>query len=152
MGLFTDISSNRRKSEAAVIVAKLLKSFADAGLFDHSPAAIARKLVNQAWKARSEVYIGRFRQRPHPVTIAASALASGFDLFAEDDAGRTVLFAALGQTLSDAQRHGKTYRLGYADQKLFDEAMHVFAELQEDRSEMPRWDEVEKLVFRSSEE
>ncbi len=152
MGFFTDISSNRRKSEAAVIVAKLLKSFADAGLFDHSPVAIARKLVNQAWQARPEVFIGRFRQRPHPVIVAASALVSGIDLFADDDPTRTVLFAALGQTLSDAQRHGKTYRLGYADQKLFDEAMQVFAKLQEDRAQMPRWEEVEKLIFRSSDE
>lgn len=150
MGPLSRISAGWRKSEGAVVVEKLLKNFAQAGLFDSNPTAVARKLVEQAWKARPEVFIGRFRQRPHSVIIAASALASGIELFAEDDPTRTILFAALGQALSDAQRHGKTYRLGYADQKLFDEAMQVFAELQEDRAQMPRWEEVEKLVFRAS--
>jgi len=127
MALFSGIKSTYKKSEAAVVVQNLLEHQAKAGLFELEPASLANKLVATVWDQKPDVFDGKFGQRPHKITVAASALANGIHLFGDDDPNGYALILSLGNILSELEVNGRLYPLNSLDLKLLEDAASTFA-------------------------
>ena len=52
MGLFSGVKSRYKKSEAAVVIQKLLEHQANIGLFDLDPAKVANMLIAVVWSTK----------------------------------------------------------------------------------------------------
>jgi hypothetical protein len=59
MGLFSGIKNTFKKSEAAMVVQKLLETQAKVGLLLHDPAELARALVMAVWDKHPALFTGR---------------------------------------------------------------------------------------------
>lgn len=149
MGLFSGIKSTYKKSEAAVVVQNLLEHQANVGLFDLDPAKLANKLVEIVWDTKPDVFDGKFGQRPHKITVAASALANGIELFDEGDLNRNALVLSLGNILSELETNGRLYPLNSLDHQLLEVSMSIFAEIAQEFSESPLAGEIDEIMSES---
>ena len=149
MGLFSGIKSTYKKSEAAVVVQNLLEHQANVGLFDLDPAKLANKLVEIVWDSKPDVFDGKFGQRPHKITVAASALANGIELFDGGDLNRNALVLSLGNILSELETNGRLYPLNSLDHQLIEASMSIFAEIAQEFSESPLAGEIDEFMSES---
>jgi len=149
MGLFSGIKSTYKKSEAAVVVQNLLEHQANVGLFDLDPAKLANKLVENVWDSKSDVFGGKFGQRPHKITVAASALANGIELFDDEDLNRNALVLSLGNILSELETNGRLYPLNSLDHQLLEVSMSIFAKIAQEFSESPLAGEIDEIMSES---
>lgn len=149
MGLFSGIKSTYKKSEAAVVVQNLLEHQAKVGLLDLDPAKLANKLVEVVWDSKPDVFDGKFGQRPHKITVAASALANGIELFEDGDLNRNALVLSLGNILSELETNGRLYPFNSLDHQLLDASMSIFAEIAKEFSESPIADEIDEIMASS---
>lgn len=149
MGLFSGIKSTYKKSEAAVVVQNLLEHQANVGLFDLDPAKLANQLVVIVWDSKPDVFDGKFGQRPHKITVAASALANGIELFDEGDLNRNALVLSLGNILSELETNGRLYPLNSLDHQLLEVSMSIFAEIGQEFSESPLAGEIDEIMLES---
>jgi hypothetical protein len=149
MGLFSGIKSTYKKSEAAVVVQNLLEHQANVGLFDLDPAKLANKLVEIVWDSKPDVFDGKFGQRPHKITVAASALANGIELFDDGDLNRNALVLSLGNILSELETNGRLYPLNSLDHQLIEASMSIFAEIAQEFSESPLAGEIDEFMSAS---
>ena len=136
MGIFRGIKSTYKKSEAAVVVQNLLEQQVSTGLFELSPASTANKLVGGIWDQMPDVYDGKFGQRPHKITVAASALAYGVSITEEGDQDRTALILCLGNVLMELEKNGRFYTLSNLDHELIEAAYTVYLEQVGENSEL----------------
>lgn len=150
MGLFSGIKNTYKKSEAAVVVQNLLELQANVGLFDLDPAKFANKLVGIAWDSKPDVFNGKFGQRPHKMTVAASALANGIELFDDDDLNRNALVLSLGNIVSELATNGRLYPFNSLDHQLLEVSMSIYVEIIQEISELPLAGEFDE-IFSSSE-
>lgn len=137
MGLFSSIKNTYKKSEAAVVVQKLLEHKANGGWFDLDPAGLANKLVTQVWESKPDVFEGKFGQRPHKITVAASALANGILLLEDDDENKLVLVLSLGNIISELEVNGRLYPLNSLDHQLLEIAKLTLVDVLQVISESP---------------
>lgn len=128
MSLFGSIKNTYQKSVAAVVIQNLLEHKVKANIFDLDPSSIANKLVTEVWDQKPDVYSGKFGQRPHKLTVAASALANGIHLFEEDDGNRYALILSLGSILSEVEVNGRLYPFNSLDRLLLEEAQAKYYE------------------------
>ena len=133
MGLFSGIKSTYKKSEAAVVVQNLLEIQAQVGLLELDPAKLANQLVGSVWDAKPDIYDGRFGQRPHKISVAASALARGA-LESTPSSYRDALVISLGNILSELEVNGGFYPLNSMDHTLIELAVKVLEDLSNEPS------------------
>lgn len=126
MGFFSTITDTAKKAEAGVLVQNLLEHQANAGLFHLDPKKIAHKLVSKVWDAKPDVYFGKFAQRPHKITVAASALINGYEWYSSDDPNRPALLIALGNLLSELEVNGQLYSLNSLDHEILSEVVDLY--------------------------
>jgi hypothetical protein len=129
MGLFSGIKSTYKKSEAAVVVQNLLEHQANNGFFDLDPALWANKLVAAVWDQKPDVFDGKFGQRPHKLTVAASALAIGVYSFEKNDFNRQAMVLSLGNIFSELEVNDGLYPLNSLDHQLIEAAASIFADI-----------------------
>lgn len=130
MGLFGEMKSTFKKREAAVVVEKLLEHQVNIGLFDLNPAKLANELVKTAWETKSNVFEGKFGQRPHKITVASSALANGIELFDKVDPNRKALILSLGNLLRKLETNERFfYPLNSLDHWVLEYPFSVFEEV-----------------------
>ncbi len=139
MGLFKGIKDTYKKSEAAVVVQNLLEEVARVGLFSGDPTKTANTLVAAVWDSMPEIFGGAYGQRPHKITVAASALANAIRI---EDAGKMgtisfVLALSLGKIMNEVGMRGDLYPFNSLDMKLLDGAAQVFSEFSERLAESP---------------
>jgi hypothetical protein len=132
MGIFGSIKSNWEKSKAAVIVQNLLEHQASVGFYDLNPAKHANELVGAVWDSKPDVFNGKLGQRPHKITVAASALAHGIDRIGFNDPSSSALGLSLGNILSELETNGRLYPLNSIDHQLLEEATATFMSLSEE--------------------
>lgn len=149
MGLFGAIKSTYKKSEAAVVVQNLLEHQAKVCGFDLDPATLANKLVELVWNSKPDVFDGKFGQRPHKITVAASALANGI-LLLEDNVNRDALVLSLGNILTEIQTNGRLYPLNSLDHQLLEGTASVFSEIAQKFSRSSLGRELDELAGASS--
>jgi hypothetical protein len=137
MGILSNIKSTYRKSEAAVVVQNLLEHQAKGGWFDMDPASLANRLVAAVWEQKPDVFGGKFGQRPHKITVAASALASGISFLEENDRNRYALVFSLGNILAEIEVNGMLYPLNSLDHQLLEIAASIFADVTSEDYEIP---------------
>jgi hypothetical protein len=118
MELFSGIKSTYKKSEAAVAVQILLEHQAEAGMFSLNPTSLANKLVAAVWDQKPDLYNGRFGQRPHKLSVAATALMNGIDLFRGDDPNRQALILSITNLMAEIEVNYGLYRFNSLDHVL----------------------------------
>jgi len=149
MGLFSGIKSIYKKSEAAVVVQNLLQHQANVGLLDLDPATLANKLVENVWDSKPDVFDGEFGQRPHKLTVAASALANGIELFDDGDLNRNAIVLSLGNILSELETNGRLYPLNSLDHQLLEVSTSIFVDIAQKFSESPLAGEIDEIMSES---
>jgi len=126
LGLFSGLKSNYKKSEAAVVVQKLLESQANLGFFSKDPAFTANTLVAAAWDYKPDIFDGKFGQRPHKISVAAYAIANGIPTHASNRETQLALFISLGNILSELETNGRLYQFNNTDQYLLESATSIY--------------------------
>ena len=144
MGLFGGIKSTYKKSEAAVVVQNLLEHQASVGLFELDPAKAANKFIELIWDSKPDLFDGKFGQRPHKITVAASALANATQLFDIDDLNGNAIVISLGNILSEIEMNGRLYPFNSLDGQLLEEAMAIFSEISQKFADSPLSDELDR--------
>ncbi len=132
MGLFGNITSAYKKSEAAVVVQNLLEHQARVGLLDLDPKALANRLVSVLWDQKPDLFDGKFGQRPHKISVAAAALADGIGRFEAQDTNREALILALSNVLSEIETNGRLYPFNGIDEILLEAAGAIFVAMTEE--------------------
>ena len=125
MSLFKGIKDNWKKAEAAAIIQTLLEGQARVGTFSGDPATAANTLVKKAWAVNPEILDGRYGQRPHKASLAATALAMAVDGLSRDSKFHGSLITALAQILLDLEEKGFLLPLSQLDQKLLATAQDI---------------------------
>lgn len=128
MGIFSGIRNIYKKSEATVVVQKLLEDQARVGWFELDPAKVASALVQNAWDQKPDIFNGKFGQRPHKIAVAAIALAIPLDAMGDNDQNHRAILIALGNVLLEVERNGRLYPLNSLDEQLLEWAVAVYAE------------------------
>jgi len=146
MGLFGGIKSTYKKSEAAVVVQNLLEHQASVGLFELDPAKAANKFIELIWDSKPDLFDGKFGQRPHKITVAASALANATQLFDIDDLNGNAIVISLGNILSEIEMNGRLYPFNSLDGQLLEEAMAIFSEISQKFADSPLSDELDEFM------
>ena len=149
MALFSGIKSILKKSESAVVVQNLLEIQAKAGFFDLDPAKVSNKLIETVWDGRPDIFDGKFGQRPHKITVAATALANGIELFEDGDLNRNALVLSLCNILSEIEVNGRLYPFNSLDNQLLEESMSIFADISKILSESPLADQINEIMTSS---
>ncbi|MCC3306047.1 hypothetical protein [Sneathiella sp. HT1-7] len=136
---FSGIINTYKKSEAAVVVQKLLEIQANAGLFDKDCGAYAGVLVDAIWSAKPAIFNGSFGQRPFKLTVAATALANGLSHISghtsqvrSDTSTRDALVLSLGNIFLEIETNGQLYPLNSLDHQLLESAMATYIEISEE--------------------
>lgn len=145
MGFFKGIKDTYKKSEAAVIVQNLLDEVAKVGLFSGDASKTANILVGAVWDSMPEIFGGAYGQRPHKITVAASALANAIVI---DDAGKPgsmsfILAISLGKIMNEVGLRGDLYPFNSLDARLLDSAAQVFTEFSSKLSDSPLMKELQ---------
>lgn len=134
MGLLSGIRALGRKSQAAVVVQKLLEQQMAHGLLnaDPSPHMLANKLVEVVWDRNPKVFDSG-GELPHKLSVAAAALASGVNALARtgEREAMLALLTSLGAVLTELVATGDRLGLRAADLYLVDQAESVFRHFSE---------------------
>lgn len=129
MGLFSGIKSNWKKSEAAVIIQNLLEIQQKAGLLNLDPAKTANTLIGNVWETMPDVFDGKFGQRPHKLSVAVAALATGIKTLRLFEDDQVSLLIALGTALREVETNGSFYPFNSIDNRLLTSAAELFVEI-----------------------
>ena len=122
MELFSGIKNTYKKSEAAAAVQILLEHQAEAGMLSLNPASLANKLVAAVWDQKPDIYNGRFGQRPHKISVAATALMNGIGLFRRDDPNRQALILSITNLIAEIEVNYGLYPFNSLDHVLLKSA------------------------------
>lgn len=138
MGLFSGAKALVCKSEAAVIVQKLLERQVALGFLgtDPAPSVLANKLVELLWDRNPRIF-GTAGVLPHKLAVAAAALSSGVNAMARAGDRQTLLalLASLGTALVELAATGDRLDLHATDLYLIDQAEAVHRHFSEDRGD-----------------
>jgi hypothetical protein len=135
MGIFGGIKDTYKKSEAAVVVQNLLEHQVKVGFYELNHAKVANQLVEYTWNKMPDIYGGKFGQRPHKLTVAASALINGISLASKDDVNRTALITSLRNLLAEIDTNGEFYPFNSLDHKLLEKCSTGFIEVMQEYSD-----------------
>lgn len=146
MRLFGGIKDTFKKSEAAVIVQNLLEMQQKSGLFDNDPASSATSLVDAVWTKNPHLFDGRFGQRPHKISLAASAFSNAIDVLEVGNPNSNCFAMCLGNILNEVSVNGKLYPLNNLDMDLLDTAAKTFTRISEEFAASPLGQEIDNLM------
>lgn len=146
MRLFGGIKDTFKKSEAAVIVQNLLEMQQKSGLFDNDPASSATSLVDAVWTKNPHLFDGRFGQRPHKISLAASAFSNAIDVLKVGNPNSNCFAMCLGNILNEVSVNGKLYPLNNLDMDLLDTAAKTFTRISEEFAASPLGQEIDDLM------
>ncbi|MET3650990.1 hypothetical protein [Dyella japonica] len=112
---------------AISLVTRRLQRLIDQGFLEAAPGALAWELVTHAWALRPALFDGREGPRPHPLAVAAIALAEAVRLesFRGDAPLQAIYVLALSTLLDGIAREGELLRLQEVDRHLLDAARAV---------------------------
>jgi len=113
-------------AEATALVSSLLEICAREDFCEPFPAHIAGKMVAAAWAKEPSLYDGRFGQRPHKVSLAASAFAGPLNKLPHDSPVAQAFTVCLGMLLGEIERNGLKYPLTDLDKMLLEAASDAF--------------------------
>ncbi|MDP9603352.1 UNVERIFIED_ORG: hypothetical protein J2W38_003141 [Variovorax paradoxus] len=134
MGLFSGVKVLVRKSEAAVIVQKLLERQVALGFLgaDPAPSVLANKLVEVLWDRNPKIF--NSGTLPHKLSVAAAALSSGVNAMARAGNREAMLamLTSLGTVLMELIATGNRLSLHATDLYLIDQAEAVHRHFSED--------------------
>lgn len=125
MGLLSRLGDVFRKSEAAVLVQKLLTMQSGSAPLAADPARLAKRLVRTLWNTKPELFAAPSGQRPDKIAVAAAALAFGV-LGEEDEHTQGALLSSLGHVLEEIETNAARYLFNALDQQLLDGAAKVY--------------------------
>jgi hypothetical protein len=125
MGLISRLGDVFRKSEAAVLVHKLLTMQSGSAPLAADPSRLARRLVRTLWNTKPELFAAPTGQRPDKIAVAAAALAFGV-LGEEDEHTQGALLSSLGHVLAEIEANAARYLFNAMDQQLLDGAAKVY--------------------------
>lgn len=152
MGLFSSIKDNYKKSEAAVVIQNLLEEQKECGLFQQDPATTANEIITKAWDYKPDILSGKFGKRPHKLSTASFSLAFQISHIEISDERFPPFHLSLGNLLSEYERNGGLYPLTNIDHTLFETALKIFIERNNEFEEKNKWllDEIDELTSSSS--
>jgi hypothetical protein len=123
-----------RKSQAAVVVQRLLEQQVAHGLLspEPSPHTLANKLVEVVWDRNPNV-LASGGELPHKLSLAAAALSSGVNALARSGEREPMLalLTSLGAVLTELVATGDRLGLHAVDLYLVDQAESVFRHFSE---------------------
>ena len=146
MQLFGGIKNIYKKSEAAVVVQNLLEMQQKSDLFENDPASSAISLVDAVWTKNPHLFDGRFGQRPHKISVAASAFANAIDVLQVGNPNRNCFTLCSGNILNEVSVNGKLYPLSNLDMELLDSAAKTFTRVWEEFAASPLVQEINSLL------
>lgn len=146
MRLFGGIKDTYKKSEAAVVVQNLLEMQQKSGLFDRDPASAATSLVEAVWTENPHLFDGRFGQRPHKISLAASAFSNAIEVLDSENLNGNCFIVCLGNILNEFSVNGKLYPLNTLDMDLLASAAKVFTKASEELTASPLGQEINDLL------
>jgi len=146
MRLLGGIKDTYKKSEAAVVVQNLLEMQKKSGLFDSGPASSATSLVDAVWTKNPHLFDGRFGQRPHKISLAASAFSNAIDVLEVGNPNSNSFAMCLGNILNELSVNGKLYPLNNLDIDLLDTASKTFTRISEEFAASPLGQEIDNLM------
>jgi len=119
-----------KMAEATSVVSNLLDECARRGLSERLAKAqrneVSRRLVVAAWAKDPSLFDGRYGQRPHRASVAASAFAGALDRFQLESPIGETCFLCLGLLLAEIERNGPKYPLADLDKMLLEVASETF--------------------------
>lgn len=133
MGWFTDIRRSMRMSPAAAVAQQVLEPVAKMGMLNADPADLAAKLVASVWMDKPDIFDGKYGKPPHKLSVAAIALASGFDRFRDRPDMRAALAVAVAEILKEVDLRGGLYPFHNLDAELFRRATDALIKDDEER-------------------
>lgn len=143
--VFSAIKNTYKKSEAAVVVQKLLEQVISQ--FPHmnwrtgEPAAeVANVYVGALFTARPDMVNGHYGVRPHKVTFAAASIACGLVMTQNSEQlakFQQATYAALCIILGHTQSAGSLYKFNSVDSSLLEYASAVLGDFSEQASSTP---------------
>jgi hypothetical protein len=116
--MFSFVKDTFKKSEAAAVVQSLLETQQRTGYFFGEPSNTARKLVAKVWDFKPDVFNGTRAGRPHKLSVAAFALATGVTDNEDDRRAQLPCLTALGQILINLNLGNSPYSLNGIDYQL----------------------------------
>lgn len=126
MGFFSGVEAAVRKSEAAVVIQKLLERQIACGLLEVEPRALANKLVQVVWDRNPQLFNDANAKLPNKLALAAAALSSGVNaLRTGDRSDQLALVTCLGFVLMDLIASEGRHSLSSLDLYLIDQATSV---------------------------
>jgi hypothetical protein len=130
MGRFSIVKTVYEKSEAAAVIHKLLARQASASASGLDPADLATRLVDLVWEEKAALLRDAPGQKPHKYTVAAMALAHGYQSLPGSELDRRAATVALSNVLAEIEVNG-SYILNDLDRRLIEAAKEAFAEMLE---------------------
>jgi hypothetical protein len=129
MGLFSGVKNTYRKSEAAVVIQNVLENQVRRGLFTSDPAMAANRLVEGVWRDKSDLFEGKFGQRPHKLSVAIAALSFAVASGPKSHPNRDGFVLAFVTLLKEVETNGRLYAFNGVDNFLLERAAEVFGKL-----------------------
>lgn len=125
------IKNTARKSEAAVLVQQALDHHILMGMKPFDTDKVSNALVALVWDRKPDLFEGKMGKRPHKMSVAAIALATGLHEFEDGGVAQKTILLALGAVLMEIANNGRFYDLGGADQWMIDRADQAYGEISE---------------------
>jgi hypothetical protein len=128
MGIFSSLKSAVRKSEAAVVIEKLIEEQVAHGLLEVNPHLFANKLVQGVWDKNPELFGTHNKNLPAKLPLAAAALSRGIRaLDGVDQEVQLALVVSLGFVLTQVSTGRAETDWTQLDIKLVEAASSVYA-------------------------
>ena len=116
------------------------------GLFDNDPASSATSLVDAVWTKSPHLFDGRFGQRRHKLSLAASAFSNAIDVLEAGNPNSNCFAMCLGNILNEVSVNGKLYPLNSLDMDLIETAARTFTRVSEEFAASPLGQEIDNLM------
>lgn len=148
MGLFSGIKNNFHKAQAATVAQTIIKQQSERGLMECPPklaGQMAHKLVEACWARQPDVYEGKFGQRPHKLTTAATAFATAA-LAVKRAELKLGMAMCLGIILTEVEQNRPMYPLNSMDDQLLTQAAEVFHEVTGEQANSPLASELDSVI------
>lgn len=134
MGQLNIVKWGYGKSEAVEIIRKLLGRQRKAGMSENDSAILAAQLVEVVWEegwgtsADSAAHLQSQSPKPHKLSVAAYALAQGFQSLPEPELHLRTVTIALSNVLAEIEVNGN-YALNSFDEQLIKASRQIFAKM-----------------------
>lgn len=117
------IRNNWQKSKAAVLIETAFTKSPVPFILPQGKHKFANSLVENLWSEEPSLFDGSDGARPHPIAVAAMALAYGLSEYVESRVIHGTCFAALNETLNEIDRNRNSYPLIDKDLKILAHAI-----------------------------